>query len=34
MAVTNRLAGSFIDENLRVRETQAVGTSDFLADEL
>jgi len=33
-AVTNRLAGSFIDENLKVRETQAVGTSDFLADEL
>jgi uncharacterized protein involved in exopolysaccharide biosynthesis len=33
-AVTNRLAGSFIDENLRVRETQAVGTSDFLAAEL
>jgi len=34
MEVTNRLAGSFIDENLRVRETQAVGTSDFLAEEL
>ena len=34
MDVTNRLAGSFIDENLRVREAQAVGTSDFLADEL
>ncbi len=34
MAVTNRLTGSFIDENLRVREAQAVGTSDFLADEL
>ncbi len=34
MAVTNRLAGSFIDENLRVREAQAVGTSDFLAAEL
>ena len=34
MAVTNRLAGSFIDENLKVREAQAVGTSDFLADEL
>jgi protein tyrosine kinase modulator len=34
MAVTNRLAGSFIDENIKVREAQAVGTSDFLADEL
>ena len=34
MEVTNRLAGSFIDENLKVREAQAVGTSDFLADEL
>jgi len=34
MEVTNRLAGSFIGENLKVREAQAVGTSDFLADEL
>ena len=34
MAVTNRLAGSFIDENLKVREAQAMGTSDFLAAEL
>jgi len=34
MAVTNGLAGSFIEENLRTREAQAVGTSDFLADEL
>jgi polysaccharide chain length determinant protein (PEP-CTERM system associated) len=34
MAVTNHLAGSFINENLRVREAQAVGTSEFLADEL
>jgi polysaccharide chain length determinant protein (PEP-CTERM system associated) len=34
MEVTNRLAGSFIDENLKMRETQAVGTSDFLAEEL
>jgi polysaccharide chain length determinant protein (PEP-CTERM system associated) len=34
MAVTNDLAGSFINENLKVREAQAVGTSDFLADEL
>ncbi len=28
------LPASFIDENLKVREAQAVGTSDFLADEL
>jgi polysaccharide chain length determinant protein (PEP-CTERM system associated) len=34
MAVTNRLAGAFIDENLKVREAQAMGTSDFLAEEL
>jgi polysaccharide chain length determinant protein (PEP-CTERM system associated) len=34
MEVTNRLAGSFIDENLKVREAQATGTSDFLANEL
>lgn len=34
MEVTNRLAGSFINENLKVRESQAVGTSDFLAEEL
>ena len=34
MEVTNSLAGSFIGENLKVREAQAVGTSDFLADEL
>ena len=34
MAVTNNLAGSFINENLKVREAQAVGTSDFLANEL
>jgi polysaccharide chain length determinant protein (PEP-CTERM system associated) len=34
MEVTNRLTGSFIDENLKVREAQAVGTSEFLADEL
>jgi len=32
--VTNELAGSFINENLKTREAQAVGTSDFLADEL
>ncbi len=34
MQVTNWLAGSFIDENLKVREAQAIGTSDFLAGEL
>jgi polysaccharide chain length determinant protein (PEP-CTERM system associated) len=34
MKVTNGLASSFIEENLKVREAQAVGTSDFLADEL
>ena len=34
MKVTNALASYFIDENLRVREAQAVGTSDFLDAEL
>ena len=34
MEVTNRLATSFIDENLKIREAQATGTSEFLADEL
>lgn len=32
--VANALASYFIDENLRLREAQAVGTSDFLDDEL
>jgi len=32
--ITNALATYFIDENLKVREAQAVGTSDFLNDEL
>ena len=32
--VVNALATYFIDENLKVREAQAVGTSDFLEDEL
>jgi len=32
--VTNALAAYFINENLRVREEQALGTSDFLEDEL
>ena len=34
MKVTNALASYFIDENLRQREAQAVGTSDFLDSEL
>jgi polysaccharide chain length determinant protein (PEP-CTERM system associated) len=34
MRVTNGLANAFIDENLKVREAQAVGTSDFLEAEL
>jgi polysaccharide chain length determinant protein (PEP-CTERM system associated) len=32
--VTNALASYFIDENLKVREAQAIGTSDFLEAEL
>lgn len=34
MRVVNGLAASFIDENLKVRESQAVGTSTFLESEL
>jgi polysaccharide chain length determinant protein (PEP-CTERM system associated) len=34
MLVTNRLALLFIEENLRARERQAVGTSDFIEREL
>lgn len=34
MKVTNALASYFIDENLRLREAQAIGTSDFLEAEL
>lgn len=34
MRITNTLSTFFIDENLRIREAQAVGTSDFLDDEL
>ena len=34
MRVANSLASFFINENLRVREAQAHGTSDFLDDEL
>jgi polysaccharide chain length determinant protein (PEP-CTERM system associated) len=32
--VANRLASLFIEENLRLREQQAVGTTEFLANEL
>lgn len=32
--VTNTLASNFISENLKIRESQALGTSTFLADEL
>jgi polysaccharide chain length determinant protein (PEP-CTERM system associated) len=32
--VTNTLASNFISENLKIRESQAMGTSTFLADEL
>ncbi|SPD74972.1 GumC1 [uncultured Desulfobacterium sp.] len=32
--VTNSLASNFITENLKIRESQAIGTSAFLADEL
>ncbi len=34
MEVTNALASNFITENLKIRESQATGTSTFLADEL
>ncbi len=34
MRVTNRLATLFIEENLKVREEQAQGTSEFLENEL
>jgi protein tyrosine kinase modulator len=34
MEVTNTLASNFISQNLKIREAQALGTSDFLADEL
>lgn len=32
--VANRLGSQFIEENLKIREMQAVGTSEFLANEL
>ncbi len=34
MLTTSKLASYFIDENLRLREQQAVGTSDFLESQL
>ncbi|SDT96549.1 GumC family protein [Desulfobacula phenolica] len=34
MGIANTLAGYFMDENLKFREAQAVGTSDFLDAEL
>jgi len=32
--VANALASNFISENLKIRESQAIGTSDFLTDEM
>ena len=34
MEVTNALASNFISENLKIRESQAIGTSAFISDEL
>ena len=34
MEVTNALASNFISENLKIREAQAIGTSNFLTEEL
>ncbi len=34
MNITNALASNFIEENIRIRESQAMGTSEFLSDEL
>ncbi|MDY6989608.1 MAG: XrtA system polysaccharide chain length determinant [Thermodesulfobacteriota bacterium] len=34
MEVTNALASNFISENLKIRESQAIGTSTFISDEL
>lgn len=33
-SVTNALASNFITENLKIRESQTIGTSSFLSDEL
>ena len=34
MAIANALASNFIDEHIKIRESQAVGTSNFLDDQL
>ena len=34
MRIANTLASYFMDENLKVREAQAIGTSEFLDSEL
>ena len=34
MQVTNALASNFITENLKIRESQAIGTATFISDEL
>jgi polysaccharide chain length determinant protein (PEP-CTERM system associated) len=34
MEVTNALASNFISENLKIRESQVIGTSAFISDEL
>jgi len=34
MQITNTLAAYFIEQNLKIREAQAIGTSDFLEDQL
>jgi polysaccharide chain length determinant protein (PEP-CTERM system associated) len=34
MEITNALASNFISQNLKIRESQAIGTSSFIADEL
>ncbi|MCK5312811.1 MAG: protein GumC, partial [Desulfobacteraceae bacterium] len=34
MQITNTLASYFMDENLRIREVQVIGTSEFLDEEL
>ncbi len=34
MKIANYIAASFIDENLKIRETQVLGTNTFLEDEL
>lgn len=34
MSIANTLASNFIDEHIKIRESQAVGTSNFLDDQL